>query len=106
MEAGLDALLEKPIVMNADESRSLFELRNRAKRLPAFVFPGVLSPNVRTVVALRRPGAFGRLLTIGGVVWRNRKPMTVDAWRQRPELSDGGFLFDAGARLLNTNDCR
>jgi predicted dehydrogenase len=28
--------------------------------------------------------------------------MTVGSWRQQPELSGGGFLFDTGAHLLNT----
>ena len=27
---------------------------------------------------------------------------TVGSWRQRPELSGGGFLFDTGAHMLNT----
>ncbi|MBO9342506.1 MAG: Gfo/Idh/MocA family oxidoreductase, partial [Roseiflexus sp.] len=102
MEAGLDVLLEKPMVMNADEARSLIETRDRTGRLLVVAFPGSLSPNVRTAVALLRSGAFGRLLTISGVVWQNWGPMTVGSWRQQPELSGGGFLFDTGAHLLNT----
>ena len=102
MEAGLDVLLEKPMVINADEALSLIDTRNRTGRLLVVAFPGSLSPNVRTAVALLRSGAFGRLLTISGVVWQNWGPMTVGSWRQQPELSGGGFLFDTGAHLLNT----
>ena len=102
MEAGLDVLLEKPMVINADEALSLIDTRNRTGRLLVVAFPGSLSPNVRTAVALLRSGAFGRLLTISGVVWQNWGPMTVGSWRQQPEVSGGGFLFDTGAHLLNT----
>ncbi len=102
MEAGLDVLLEKPMVINADEALSLIDTRNRTGRLLVVAFPGSLSPNVRTAVALLRSGAFGRLITISGVVWQNWGPMTVGTWRQQPEISGGGFLFDTGAHLLNT----
>lgn len=102
LEAGLDVLLEKPMVMNADEALSLIETRDRTGRLLVVAFPGSLSPNIRTAVALLRSGAFGRLITISGVVWQNWGPMTVGTWRQQPELSGGGFLFDTGAHLLNT----
>jgi len=102
MEAGLDVLLEKPMVMNADEARSLIETRDRTGRLLVVAFPGSLSPNVRTAVALLRSGVFGRLITISGVVWQNWGSMTVGTWRQQPEVSGGGFLFDTGAHLLNT----
>jgi predicted dehydrogenase len=102
MEAGLDVLLEKPMVMNAAEAESLIAASGRTGRLLVVAFPGSLSPNIRIAAAMLRAGDFGPILTISGLVWQNWGPNTVGTWRQRPEIAGGGFLFDTGAHLLNT----
>jgi predicted dehydrogenase len=102
LEAGLDVLLEKPMVMNAREARNLIETRDRTGRLLVVAFPGSLSPEIRTAVKMLRQGELGAILTIHGVAWQNWKERTADTWRQDPALSGGGFLFDTGAHLLNT----
>lgn len=102
MQAGLDVLLEKPMVMNAAEAHSLIAERDRSGRLLVVAFPGSLSPSIRHAAELLRAGELGRLLTISGLVWQNWGEQTVGAWRQQPALSGGGFLFDTGAHLLNT----
>jgi len=102
LEAGLDVLLEKPMVMNAAEARSLIETRDRTGKLLVVAFPGSLSPQIRTAVKMLRSGELGTLLSISAVVWQNWGPGTVGTWRQQPEISGGGFLFDTGAHMLNT----
>jgi predicted dehydrogenase len=102
LEAGFDVLLEKPMVMNADEARSLIETRDRMGRLLVVAFPGSLSPQIRTVVSMLRSGELGRLLTISATVWQGWGPGTAGKWRQQPEISGGGFTFDTGAHMLNT----
>ena len=47
LEAGLDVLLEKPMVMNAAEAEALIATRDRTGRLLVVAFPGSLSPQVR-----------------------------------------------------------
>jgi predicted dehydrogenase len=102
LEAGLDVLLEKPMVMNAAEAASLIRARDRSGRLLVVAFPGSLSPQIRAAVALLRSGDLGPILNISGTVWQDWGPQTVDTWRQQPELAGGGFLFDTGAHMLNT----
>ncbi len=102
LEAGLDVLLEKPMVMNADEARRLIETRDRTGRLLVVAFPGSLSPQVRTAVRMLRTGEVGKLLSISATTWQGWGPGTVGSWRQQPEISGGGFLFDTGAHMLNT----
>jgi predicted dehydrogenase len=102
LEAGIDVLLEKPMVMNGREAESLIEARNRTGKLLVVAFPGSLSPNVRTAVTMLRNGEIGTVKTISGVVWQNWGPNTANTWRQIPEIAGGGFLFDTGAHLLNT----
>jgi predicted dehydrogenase len=102
MEAGLDVLLEKPMVMNAGEARSLIAARDRTGRLLVVAFPGSLSPQIRTASAMLRSGELGRLWNISATVWQNWGPLTAGTWRQNPVVSGGGFLFDTGAHMLNT----
>jgi predicted dehydrogenase len=102
LEAGLDVLLEKPMVLNAAEARSLIETRDRTGQLLVVAFPGSLSPQIRMAVKLLRSGDLGSILNISGQVWQNWGPITAGTWRQDPALSGGGFLFDTGAHLLNT----
>ena len=102
LEAGVDVLLEKPMVMNAAEAQSLIELRDRTGRLLVVAFPGSLSPYLRAAVKMLRSGQHGPVQSISATIWQNWDPVTVNTWRQEPALSGGGFLFDTGAHMLNT----
>lgn len=102
LEAGLDVLLEKPMVMRADEARDLIETRDRTGRLLVVAFPGSLSPEIRKAVAMLRAGELGQLVSISATTWQGWDAGTVGMWRQDPIVSGGGFLFDTGAHMLNT----
>ncbi len=102
LEAGVNVLLEKPMVMNAAEALSLIETRDRTGRTLTVSFNGSLSPQVRTASAMLRSGELGAILNLHAVVWQSWKLPTTGAWRQIPEIAGGGFLFDTGAHLLNT----
>lgn len=102
LEAGLDVLLEKPMVMNAAEAYNLIETRNQTGRLLVVAFPGSLSPEIRTAAHLLRSGQLGSILNINALVWQDWRTLTTGTWRQNPALSGGGFMFDTGAHLLNT----
>lgn len=102
LEAGLDVLLEKPMVMNAREARRLIKTTKQTGRLLVVAFPGSLSPQIRTAVSILRGGELGTIQSINGFAWQNWKTQTTNTWRQMPKLSGGGFLFDTGAHLLNT----
>ena len=102
LEAGLDVLLEKPMVMDAAEAEALIATRDRTGRLLVVAFPGSLSPQIRTASRMIASGEVGAILNIAAVVWQDWQVNTTGTWRQRPELSGGGFLFDTGAHMLNT----
>ena len=102
LEAGIDVLVEKPMVMTAAEAQNLIRLRDCTKKLLVVAFPGSLSPQIRYAVQMLRSGQIGKILNISGTVWQNWGPGTVGSWRQNPLVSGGGFLFDTGAHLLNT----
>lgn len=102
LEAGVDVLLEKPMVMNADEARRLIDVRDQTGSLLTVAFNGSLSPQIRTAVKMLRSGELGDILNVHAVVWQSWKDNTTGSWRQIPEVAGGGFLFDTGAHLLNT----
>jgi predicted dehydrogenase len=102
LEAGIDVLLEKPMVMTADEATALIETRDRTGRLLVVAFQGSLSQQVREASRLLRSGELGSILNINAVAWQDWATLTDGTWRQQPELSGGGFLFDTGAHMLNT----
>ena len=60
MEAGLDVLLEKPMVMNAKEALSLMETHDRTGKLLVVAFQGGLSPQIREAARLIQSGELGR----------------------------------------------
>ncbi len=102
LEAGLDVLLEKPMVMTAAEATELIATRDRTGRLLVVAFQGSLSAQVREASRLLRSGSLGSILNISATVWQDWAVNTVGTWRQTPELSGGGFMFDTGAHMLNT----
>src|SRR4051794_25307802 len=102
LEAGIDVLLEKPMVMTATEATSLIETRDRTGRLLVVAFQGSLSPQVREASRLLRSGQLGPILNVNAMVWQDWGSATSGTWRQQPALSGGGFLFDTGAHMLNT----
>jgi predicted dehydrogenase len=102
LETGLDVLLEKPMVVNAQEAEGLIETRNRTGKLLVVAFPGSLSPRIRTATAMLRSGELGELLSINGMAWEHWRTPNLGTWRQVPEIAGGGFFFDTGAHMLNT----
>lgn len=102
LEAGLDVLLEKPMVMTAEEATALIETRDRTGRLLVVAFQGSLSPQIREASRLLRSGELGPILNVNAMVWQDWGSVTEQTWRQDPAMSGGGFLFDTGAHMLNT----
>ena len=102
LEAGLDVLLEKPMVMTAKEAEQLIEISERTGKLLVVSFNGSLSPNIRRAVEILRSEDLGEILSISATVWQNWDEPTVGTWRQVPKMAGGGFMFDTGAHMLNT----
>lgn len=102
LEAGVDVLLEKPMVMNRREAHSLMVAHARTGRTLVVAFNGSLSPRIRTAARWVQTGELGSLVSISATVWQGWKPRTIGTWRQDPAQSGGGFLFDTGAHMLNT----
>ncbi len=99
---GMDVLIEKPMVMNGAEAQRLIELRNKTGRLVMVALPGSLSPAIWKAKLLLARGAIGKVSAISAFAQQRWKAATVGTWRQIPEISGGGFLFDTGSHMVNT----
>lgn len=102
LQSGMDVCIEKPMVMNADEARRLITLRNKTGRLVMVAFPGSLSPGIWKAKELLAKGVIGQVSAISAFAQQHWKAATVGTWRQIPEISGGGFLFDTGSHMVNT----
>ncbi|MCH2176246.1 MAG: Gfo/Idh/MocA family oxidoreductase [Lentisphaeria bacterium] len=102
MKAGMDVFLEKPMVINGQEAKRMIRARDRYQRLLVVAFPGSLSPTIQKAKELINKGEIGRVTSISANVYQGWKRGTVGTWRQVPEISGGGFLFDTGSHMINT----
>lgn len=98
----MDLLIEKPMVMNEQEARRLMALRNQTGRLVMVAFPGSLSPAIWKAKELLKKGVIGNISAISAFAQQDWKTITEGTWRQIPEISGGGFLFDTGSHMVNT----
>ncbi|MGZ9724248.1 Gfo/Idh/MocA family protein [Rhizobium miluonense] len=101
-EAGLDLFLEKPMVTSVIEARALIEARSKANNVAVIAFNGALSPLVQDTYRRASAGEFGELVSVSATIWEGWSSQYNGHWKQKPELSGGGFMFDTGAHMMNT----
>jgi len=102
LKAGMDVLVEKPMVLNAAEARAVIRARDRSGRLLSVAFPGSYSPCVHKAREMIAAGEIGTLVAISAYCHQRWKEGTRGKWRQDPAISGGGFLFDTGSHMVNT----
>lgn len=101
LKAGVDVLLEKPMALSADEARDILAARDASGAKVVVAYQSSLSPLIAGFRDRSRAGEFGELLAVTGEVWEHWETRYAGNWKQRPELSGGGFVCDTGSHLLN-----
>lgn len=102
LNAGMDVLLEKPMVMNTSEAKKLIKIRDKTGKLLVVAFPGSLSPAVQKAKRMIAGGIIGRVNGVSAFAHQRWKDLSKGTWRQDPVISGGGFLFDTGSHMINT----
>jgi predicted dehydrogenase len=102
VESGLDLLMEKPMVTSVEEAQQLISARDKSRSTVVIAFQGALSPLIANTRQRTRAGEFGELVSVAGTIWENWSTRYAGHWKQRLDLSGGGFMFDTGAHMLNT----
>ncbi|GAC1671495.1 MAG: Gfo/Idh/MocA family oxidoreductase [Steroidobacteraceae bacterium] len=102
IDAGLDLLLEKPMVTTVAEAQALVDAEKRSSRTIVIAYQGGLSPLIHDTLARSRRGEFGGLVSISASIWEGWARSYAGHWKQNPSISGGGFMFDTGAHMMNT----
>ena len=102
IDAGLDLLLEKPMVTTVAEALALVEAEKRSARTIVIAYQGGLSPLIHDTLARARRGEFGDLVSVSASIWEGWAKRYAGQWKQKPSISGGGFMFDTGAHMMNT----
>ncbi|MBY5838780.1 Gfo/Idh/MocA family oxidoreductase [Rhizobium leguminosarum] len=101
-EAGLDLFLEKPMVTTVTEAETLIAAQKKSGVTIVTAFQGGLSPLVLDTRRRALAGEFGELIAISGMIWESWSSNYDGHWKQQPDISGGGFMFDTGAHMMNT----
>ncbi|EPE94566.1 Gfo/Idh/MocA family protein [Rhizobium grahamii] len=101
-EVGLDLFLEKPMVTTVAEAERLIGAQKKSGVIIVTAFQGSLSPLVIDTRKRALDGEFGQLIAISGMIWESWSGNYDGHWKQQPEISGGGFMFDTGAHMMNT----
>ena len=102
MKAGMDTLLEKPMVLNVAEAHRVIRARDATGRLLSVAFPGSYSPGTRKARELVAAGEIGRVMSATVLTHQRWLEKNRGTWRLVPEISGDGFLFDTGSHAINT----
>jgi len=65
-------------------------------------FPGSLSSAIHKAKELIAENAIGEVAQVVALIYQDWKESQKGKWRQVPEISGGGFLFDSGSHMINT----
>jgi predicted dehydrogenase len=102
LNLGLDVLLEKPMVTTVAEAEALQQAQQKSGKELVVAYQGGLSPLVHQLKKDIKLGTYGKLVSLSANIWENWADTYTGHWKQMPEISGGGFMFDTGAHLMNT----
>ena len=93
----------KPMVCTVEEALALVAARKasgRYRRRSPTRAP--VTPGPRYAQRGIRRGEFGDLVSMPASIWEDWAERYAGQWKQKPEISGGGFMFDTGAHMMNT----
>lgn len=98
---GLHVLVEKPMVTSSAHAYDLWQRVKESKRKFAIGFQAPYTPEYQAIAKMRDSGFFGTPQIIAGWLAQGWKNATAKTWRQDPQLSGGGQMYDSGAHVFN-----
>jgi len=90
------------MVTTVAEAETLIAAQKKSGVTIVTAFQGGLSPLVLDTRKRALSGEFGDLIAISGMIWESWSSNYDGHWKQQPEISGGGFMFDTGAHMMNT----
>jgi len=99
--AGAHVMVEKPMVTNSGDARRLVAAAEENKRILQIAIQGTYTASFAYARKLLSDGTVGPLQLVSGVLAQDWLKATKGKWRQDPELSGGGQLYDSTAHVLS-----
>ena len=101
LKAGAHVMVDKPMVTNSRDARRLVRRARTARRVFQIAIQGTYTDTFAYARKLLRDGTMGPLQLVTGMLAQDWMRFTRGAWRQEPELSGGGQLYDSMAHVLS-----
>ncbi len=102
LEAGCHILMEKPMVTDSNQAHQFAARAQETGKIVVVGYNTPGTPKFRYVRDVIRSGELGKLETVTGWQTQNWAKGTLGSWRQKPELSGGGQMYDSGAHMFNS----
>jgi predicted dehydrogenase len=102
LDAGVNVLMEKPMVTDSDQAHKLAEAVKKSGLIFAVGYNTPCTPEFAYLREIIRSGEMGKLETVTGWLAQNWRQLTHGSWRQDPALSGGGQMYDSGAHMFNS----
>ena len=102
LDAGCHILMEKPMVTESGQAHKLAAKVEESGKVFVIGYNTPCTPAINYIREVIRTGELGKLELVSGWLAQDWKRPTVGTWRQKPELSGGGQMYDSGAHIFNT----
>jgi len=102
LEADCHVFMEKPMVTDSSDAHTLAAKVEEAGKVLVIGYNTPCNARINFIREVIRSGELGKLELVSGWLAQDWKRMTTGTWRQKPELSGGGQMYDSGAHIFNT----
>ena len=99
--AGLNVLVEKPMVTSSPHAYDLWQTVESTGKQLGITFQAPYTAEYQYIKELRETGRLGKVQIVQGWLAQGWLKGTTGTWRQKPELSGGGQMYDSGSHVLN-----
>jgi predicted dehydrogenase len=101
LQAGVNVMVEKPMVTDSAHARELVALSEKQGKLLQIAIQGTYTDTFAYARKLLTDGTMGELQLVSGMLAQGWMTGTKGKWRQDPALSGGGQLYDSTAHVLS-----
>jgi predicted dehydrogenase len=98
---GLNVLVEKPMVTSSEHAYDLWKTVKETGKKLGITFQSPYTQEFQFLAKDRDAGHWGKIQMISGWMSQGWLKATAGLWRQDPQLSGGGQMYDSGAHMLN-----
>jgi predicted dehydrogenase len=102
LDAGCHILMEKPMVTDSGDAHALAKKVEEVGKVFVIGYNTPCTPVFSYIRDTVRSGELGKLELVSGWLSQNWMKATTGTWRQKPELSGGGQMYDSGAHIFNS----